>query len=63
VAGERLAEEVSWPHFWVVLMWVAFSLLAYSTAVELIRALGKDRAKALLLSATAEGPSALRDAR
>lgn len=63
VAGERLAEEVSWPHFWVVLMWVAFSLLAYSTGVELIRALGKDRAKALLLSATAEGPSALRDAR
>jgi hypothetical protein len=47
-AHERLLEEVSWPHFWAVQLWVAFSLLCYCTGVELIRAIGKEKAKELL---------------
>jgi hypothetical protein len=50
-AHERLFEEVSWPHFWVVQLWVAFSLLCYCTGVELIRAVGKERVRALLFGA------------
>lgn len=50
-AHERLLEEVSWPHFWVVQLWVAFSLLCYCTGVELVRAIGKDRVRALFFGA------------
>jgi hypothetical protein len=47
-AQERLLEEVSWPHFWAVQLWIAFSLVLFCTGVELIRVLGKDRMKAIL---------------
>lgn len=50
-AHERLLEEVSWPHFWVVQLWVAFSLLCYCTGMELVRAIGKDRVRALFFRA------------
>jgi hypothetical protein len=50
-AHERLLEEVSWPHFWVVQLWVGFSLLCYCTGVALVRAIGKDRARALIFGA------------
>lgn len=50
-AHERLLEEVSWPHFWVVQLWIAFSLLCYCTGVELVRAIGKDRVRALFFGA------------
>lgn len=39
---ERLLEEFSWPHFWVVQLWMVFSLLLYCTGRELLRALGSD---------------------
>lgn len=54
-AHERLLAEVSWPHFWVVQLWVVFALLCYCTGVAFIRAIGKDRAKALFFGARA-GP-------
>lgn len=50
-AHERLLEEVSWPHFWVVQLWVAFAIVLYATGVELIRVIGKDRVRELLFGA------------
>ncbi len=45
---ERLLEEVSWPHFWAVQIWVVFALVLYCTMAELVRAIGVERVKALL---------------
>lgn len=53
-AGEKMLEEVSWPHFWAVQIWIAFALLGYCAAVELVRALGKDEARALFFGARAQ---------
>ena len=39
--------EVSWPHFWLLQMWLITSLLVYCIASELVRELGSDRLKAL----------------
>jgi hypothetical protein len=52
-AHQRLLEETSWPHFWVILIWVAFSLLLYCTGVELIRTLGPERVTELLFRSRA----------
>jgi hypothetical protein len=35
----------------VVQLWIAFSLLCYCTGVELVRAIGKDRVRALFFGA------------
>jgi hypothetical protein len=51
-AHERLLEEVSWPHFWVVQLWVGFSILCYCTGGALVRTIGKDRARALFFGAS-----------
>ena len=45
---ERLLEEFSWPHFWVVQLWMVFSLLLFCTGRELVRVLGSDRFLELL---------------
>ena len=47
-AHRRLLAETSWPHFWAVSLWVAFSLLLYCIGAELVRALGRERAVQLL---------------
>ncbi len=56
---ERLLEEISWPHFWAVQLWVVFALLLYCTGAELARLLGKERFRALLFGGgTARPPPA-----
>ncbi|HET9700821.1 MAG TPA: hypothetical protein VFP70_07880 [Burkholderiales bacterium] len=50
-AWDRLLEEVSWPHFWAVQIWITFSLLCYSLGVEVVRALGREKIMALLFGA------------
>lgn len=52
-AHERLIDEVSWPHIGVVQLWVAFAVVLYATGVELIRAIGAERARDLLFRARA----------
>lgn len=47
-AHHELLAEISWPHFWAVSMWMAFSLLLYCIGAELVRALGRERVAHLL---------------
>jgi hypothetical protein len=52
-AVTHLIEEVSWPHFWVLQMWLCASLLLYCLASELVRILGAVKVKAILLGSKA----------
>jgi hypothetical protein len=42
-ANRRLLDEVVWPHFWGVQLWLLILLLLYCGFRELARALGRDR--------------------
>ena len=39
-ANDRLLEEIVWPHFWVVQIWLLVLLFMYCAMRELIRAIG-----------------------
>lgn len=39
-AVERLRSDFSWPHFWVVQMWLFALLFQFTLATELIRSIG-----------------------
>jgi hypothetical protein len=46
VAGnEKLLAEIVWPHFWAVQILLFLLILMYCTLHELVRLIGKDRAK------------------
>jgi hypothetical protein len=47
-ANRHLFAEVIWPHFWVIQIWLSALLLVYCTAQEMVRALGRDKLKALI---------------
>jgi hypothetical protein len=40
MANHRLLEEIVWPHFWVVQLWLVVLLFMYCAMRELIRAIG-----------------------
>jgi hypothetical protein len=42
-ANRRLLDEIVWPHFWGVQLWLLVLLLVYCALRELVRALGRDR--------------------
>jgi hypothetical protein len=42
-ANRRLFEEIVWPHFWAVQLWLLILLLIYCAFRELVRALGRER--------------------
>jgi hypothetical protein len=42
-ANRRLLDEIVWPHFWGVQLWLLILLLVYCTFRELARALGRER--------------------
>jgi len=48
-ANRHLLDEVVWPHFWAIQIWLTVLLLIYCTVDELVRALGKDRVRELFL--------------
>jgi hypothetical protein len=52
-AAAHLFEEVSWPHFWVLQMWLYASLLLYCLAAALVRMVGAVQVKGMLLGAKA----------
>lgn len=54
-AHRQLLAETSWPHFWAVSLWVAFSLLLYCVGAELVRALGRERVVRLLFARSGAG--------
>jgi hypothetical protein len=46
-ANRHLLQEVVWPHFWLIQIWLLVLLLMYCTFRELIRVLGRQRVRAL----------------
>ena len=42
-ANRRLVEEIIWPHFWAVQLWLLVLLLVYCAIRELVRTLGRER--------------------
>ena len=46
-ANRRLLEEIVWPHFWAVQLWLFILLLVYCTFRELVRALGREQVIAM----------------
>ncbi len=42
-ANCRLLEEIVWPHFWGVQLWLLILLLVYCTFREFVRAVGRER--------------------
>lgn len=54
-ANQRMLEEVSWPRFWAVHLWLLFGLLVYCTVSALIRTIGAQRAKELFFGGPSRG--------
>ena len=48
-ANSRLLDEVIWPHFWIVQIWLLVLFLMYCTLRELIRVLGRERFRTIFL--------------
>ena len=46
-ANRRLFEEIVWPHFWGIQIWLLVLLLVYCAFRELIRALGSEQVIAM----------------
>ena len=44
-ANDRLMEEIVWPHFWVIQLWLVVLLFMYCAIRELIRAIGPHEVK------------------
>jgi hypothetical protein len=44
MANRRLLDEVVWPHFWAIQIWLLVLFFVYCALRELIRVLGRDRA-------------------
>jgi len=42
-ANRQLAEQVVWPHFWLIMMWLAVLFFVYCSMRELVRAIGRDK--------------------
>ena len=47
-ATKIIFREISWPLFWVLMLWVLGGLLLYSLGSEFMRAVGSEKAKELL---------------
>lgn len=50
-AGQNLIHDISWPHFWVIQMWLVASIVGYSFIAGFDEHLGKGSVKRALLSA------------
>lgn len=42
-AHHHLMEEIVWPHFWLIQMWLAVLFFAYCAMRELVRVIGRDK--------------------
>ena len=49
-ANRRLFDEIIWPHFWAVQLWLFILLLVYCAFRELVRALGRERIITMFLT-------------
>ena len=51
-AIRHMIDEIIWPHFWAIQMWLMVLLLVYCTMHELVSALGRDRVRELFFGAS-----------
>jgi hypothetical protein len=49
VANSHLLDEVIWPHFWLVQLWLLVCFFMYCTIRELGRVLGREKVRAMFL--------------
>lgn len=56
-ANRHLLDEVNWPHFWAIQIWLMVLLLIYCTMSELVRALGRDRMRELFFGVSGKDAS------
>jgi hypothetical protein len=56
-ATRKMMEEISWPHFWAIQIWIVISLIIYTTAVEYMRFFGAEKTRKALLGPRPEQPS------
>jgi hypothetical protein len=47
VANSHLLDEVVWPHFWFVQIWLLICFFMYSTIRELVRILGREQVRSM----------------
>lgn len=47
-ANRHLIDEVSWPHFWAVQIWLVLTLFFYCLVVEFSHAIGVERTRKLI---------------
>lgn len=55
-AVDRLLEEVHWPLFWVVALWIVGSLFLYCVAAEIVRAVGPEKVREALFGTREDPP-------
>ncbi|MES2476966.1 MAG: hypothetical protein V4640_14375 [Verrucomicrobiota bacterium] len=56
-ANRRLFEEIVWPHFWAVQLWLLVLLLIYCAFRELVRTLGRESIVAMFFTRPSSPPS------
>jgi len=56
-ANERLWSEIVWPHFWAIQLWLIVLIFIYCLARELVRVIGRDQVRKMLLGAPAPASS------
>jgi hypothetical protein len=44
-ANDRLLEEMVWPHFWAIQLWLIVLIFVYCALRELVRVIGRDRVR------------------
>ena len=59
-ANERLREEIVWPHFWAIQLWLVVLILMYCALRELVRVIGRDRVIRIFFHAPGAAPSGRR---
>ena len=52
-ANRRLLDDVAWPHFWAIQLWLAVLFLVYCALRELVRVLGRERVLRIFFGAGA----------
>jgi hypothetical protein len=55
VANRHLLEEVVWPHFWAIQIWLLVLFFVYCSLRELVRVLGRERVRRLFFGPTPFG--------
>jgi hypothetical protein len=55
VANSHLLNEVIWPHFWLVQLWLLVCFFMYCTERELGRVIGRDKLRSMFFGPSGSG--------